>query len=123
MSPRKATAAAPVTCANVGQWRPVVVIPSAGHNPVAEGVATPKGGRIPRRTPNSKAPETEVRVTFPTAYCTEHRDGMIVADFMRPAELASYCQRLQLHYGHGRLLAASAHLDWVQAEDEEPCAG
>ena len=122
MSPRKATAPAPVACANPGVWRPVVVIPSAGHNPVAEGVATPKGGRIQRRTPNSKEPETEVRVTFPHAYCAEHRDGMIVSDFMRPAELASYCQRLQSHYGHGRLLAASAHLEWVEVEDE-PCAG
>ena len=119
MSPRRAVAEVPTHAA---QWRAVVVIPSAGHNPVADGVATPKGGRVPRRTPNSKAPETEVRVTFPHAFCAEHREVLGVQDFMRPAELAAYCQRLQAHYGHGRLLPASAHLEWVPVEGEEPCA-
>ena len=119
MSPRKAVAEAPT---HRGEWRAVVVIPSAGHNPVAEGVATAKGGRVPRRTPNSKAPESEVRITFPLAFCTEHRDGVGVQDFMRPGELAAYCQRLQAHYGHGHLLPAAAHLEWAHLEGEEPCA-
>lgn len=120
MSPRKAAVEAIAT--HPGQWKAVIVIPSAGHNAVADGVATPKGGRVPRRTPNVKAPETEIRLIFPGALCSEHREGVQVSDLMRPAELAAYCQRMQAHYGHGRLLPASAHLEWVPAEEGEVCA-
>lgn len=95
-------------------WCPVLVIPSAGHSLKADG------SDLSRRQPGNSKRETEVRLRY-SPCCDAHKGKITVADLESPQEMLALVNRLMNHYGHGRLLPDSAHIDWQKVVEVTPC--
>lgn len=92
---------------------PILVIPSAGSSAKLDGA---DGGL--RRRPTSS--ESEVRLRYPPC-CDQHKGAIKVDSLVTDSELQSLCSRFSQHYGHGRLLADRAKIDWQPCTDKVAC--
>lgn len=93
---------------------PLLVIPSGGTSPKADGV----DGALRNRT--SGANERDVKLQYPGC-CDEHKKAITVASLVTDQELLSICSRFSQHYGHGRLQPARARIEWVSPTGKAPC--
>ena len=101
----------------LAKWVPIVVIPSDGHNARAAGTQLANMRRQVTGTQN----EHVVRLRY-GACCDPHKADIKLGSLITATQLQALAQRLSMQHGHGNLRPQDAKLEWVQCEDELPCA-
>lgn len=96
---------------------PLLVIPSAGHNPKVDGTA----GAGARRQGIFGRQERAVTLRYAPC-CDEHKQHIKVKSLITDAQLQGLCTRLTMHLGHGMLQADGAKIEWAPCEEKIPCA-
>lgn len=97
-------------------WVPLLVIPSAGHNPKVDGTA----GAGARRQGIFGRQERAVTLRYEPC-CDEHKGQIKVKSLITEAQLQGLCTRLTMHLGHGMLQAEGAKVEWDECKDKIPC--